>query len=1107
MENTSSALDSGGTTPCNAVFIDTSLDTHLALIVSESDTVSDLKKKIMHEHPLCFPNVGGINIHALKVKRKGYFYHLSDSMFVKSAFDGISKSWFLSVDASSLEEQTGNQRPDGVNLLPYGPARKRSNSDDSFLPLVLRDQNAKQKPAADHNADGNCSISSIETNNNSVPELQEKNDLCCKEYEDPLRDTKFKEDSSRIMTSDVQVDLSLEGSSKNASVVKRRLRTKNRREDEVHDCALKEDNALAHVSDKDSSQQDNLVPDKTLLSEGRGRVVTLSMEIDEPHRISSSDANRRPGSEIQMIDILNEGTAVPGKHTDIDVTYDFQNVLVKDQCNALLEEASPGPVVKKKQKTGGNDDNGNSSKDSRVLICDSTKKTSEPGILTSQCSLGDKQKDTNATLDHVSTELLKENHLLITSSNSGKRKRKKKSSRSTSQVVAPSAKDDRGESCLDTVGVKSLEGEPDAAVLPRQSVQSAMASEPISVKENCCALVQEAGENNKVGHSFVERVGVSEDLHTIAAEGNSPLAVQEANNLNSDMGVSRNENVIVNDDQKFGSHQTAEVAEERELSQNNDANAMPSRCTTSNWDEINVNSKVDVISDLFDAKANVTPLKSSKKRKKSKKTRDPVTSAAEHTTCSVVDISYEPAHKDISSDKSRIEESIFSTVVGKEVSKTIADTSNLATDRETNNVIQNVLESLQDISKNSWKAENRDEKSRKKTKRKRNSASKSLPNMQTEDDDGSCKNATPSVTDVMEVEVDASSKLTKKTKLVKTSSNHQLNRSNREPENSIAGIEANPEGNGEGMAIQILHGNLPKSGSSDGAYNCAEVSCESDRTIVNDNFVPSQHKPDIVVSDEMLVDKFHENQGNGGKTEGFASSTAEKQRSLSMGDADSLKLQAKTNLPKVSGIGKRAPPSNKSDKLNEKPEEATRDNAVSASGMHIHSNKNKKTIAASSSSLESSKMSLPKSKRGNRHQSNMEVRKVSNNNANGEVVDGLKSKKSLLATSGAIFKDDSDGSSDEDSVDDSENSTRTPSDDSLSSDYSDGGSTAQQNGSYRSERKESVRRNINKSQSHVKLNTILRSSSRYKAAKLTASQLQDTESQPDEFVPDSQANL
>lgn len=41
------------------------------------------------------------------------------------------------------------------------------------------------------------------------------------------------------------------------------------------------------------------------------------------------------------------------------------------------------------------------------------------------------------------------------------------------------------------------------------------------------------------------------------------------------------------------------------------------------------------------------------------------------------------------------------------------------------------------------------------------------------------------------------------------------------------------------------------------------------------------------------------------------------------------------------------------------------------------------------------------------------------------------------------------------------------------------------------------------------LDTILRSSSRYKKAKLTAtqSQLEDTESQPVDFVPDSQADL
>ncbi|XP_057739719.1 uncharacterized protein LOC130956739 [Arachis stenosperma] len=88
----------------NVVFIDTNLDTHLAVLVSDHDTVSDLKERILSEHASCFPKLGQIQIHAMKVKRKGYFYHLSDSMFVKSAFYGFNKSWFLCVDASPLGE-------------------------------------------------------------------------------------------------------------------------------------------------------------------------------------------------------------------------------------------------------------------------------------------------------------------------------------------------------------------------------------------------------------------------------------------------------------------------------------------------------------------------------------------------------------------------------------------------------------------------------------------------------------------------------------------------------------------------------------------------------------------------------------------------------------------------------------------------------------------------------------------------------------------------------------------------------------------------------------------------------------------------------------------
>ncbi|XP_058194363.1 uncharacterized protein LOC131311060 [Rhododendron vialii] len=103
--------DTTTTSGHNAVFVDTSLDTHLAVIVSDSDTVSDLKKKIMSEHSLCFPNFGEIKINALKVKRKRCFYHLSDSMLVKSAFNGAKKCWFVSVDAFSLKQHGDNQLP------------------------------------------------------------------------------------------------------------------------------------------------------------------------------------------------------------------------------------------------------------------------------------------------------------------------------------------------------------------------------------------------------------------------------------------------------------------------------------------------------------------------------------------------------------------------------------------------------------------------------------------------------------------------------------------------------------------------------------------------------------------------------------------------------------------------------------------------------------------------------------------------------------------------------------------------------------------------------------------------------------------------------------
>ncbi|KAM1032879.1 hypothetical protein ACFX2C_036492 [Malus domestica] len=47
-------------------FVDTSLGTHIAVTIDPNATVSALKRKIEHEHLLCFNSVGRIKVKALK---------------------------------------------------------------------------------------------------------------------------------------------------------------------------------------------------------------------------------------------------------------------------------------------------------------------------------------------------------------------------------------------------------------------------------------------------------------------------------------------------------------------------------------------------------------------------------------------------------------------------------------------------------------------------------------------------------------------------------------------------------------------------------------------------------------------------------------------------------------------------------------------------------------------------------------------------------------------------------------------------------------------------------------------------------------------------------
>ncbi|CAH9120293.1 unnamed protein product [Cuscuta epithymum] len=90
------------------VYIDTNLDTHLAVMVSSTDTVSYIKREILVEHLDAFPHMGEIKIHSVQVKRKGNFYHLPDSMPIATVFEGIKRDWFIHVIGSVSVDQALN---------------------------------------------------------------------------------------------------------------------------------------------------------------------------------------------------------------------------------------------------------------------------------------------------------------------------------------------------------------------------------------------------------------------------------------------------------------------------------------------------------------------------------------------------------------------------------------------------------------------------------------------------------------------------------------------------------------------------------------------------------------------------------------------------------------------------------------------------------------------------------------------------------------------------------------------------------------------------------------------------------------------------------------
>ena len=308
-----------------------------------------------------------------------------------------------------------------------------------------------------------------------------------------------------------------------------------------------------------------------------------------------------------------------------------------------------------------------------------------------------------------------------------------------------------------------------------------------------------------------------------------------------------------------------------------------------------------------------------------------------------------------------------------------------------------------------------------KSKRKQNAAAKNLLDLQTKDQDVGHKDPTPSADNQREVE--ASSKRTKKTKSAKTSSKNKLNESNLEHEKD-SGVEIDPlqahTNSGTDKSPQVsLH-------TTEGNYKGRPVEDEC-----AENMLPPAKK---------LPKTSRSGSGTDKSSQVPLHTTEDNYKGRPVEDkyAEQM-LHPEKKLPKASRSGTTALQSSKSDKFTSIPEEERRPSTLNATETSINSEKKSEALTVSNSKLGNSKSRVRQNKLGNEGQSGagQGVRKASVNDI-GEVVNGSQNDKGVLAKLGAIFKDDSSGTSEDEDGDNSDASTRTPSDNSFSSDYSDG---------------------------------------------------------------------
>lgn len=1193
------------------VFIDTTLDTHLAFIVSASDTVSDLKKKILHEHKLCFPTNGDIKIHALKVKRRGILYHLSESMFVKSAFDGTGKNWFVSVDASTIEENidnlaaqvgtTNNGSTDEVNLLPDSHPKSLFNVVDLSLQLDESSRLAKQKASVAEQLGldfagneelnnssivaykGDCyrKVMSLADDNNGLnPPILEKYDEPGKEKEVQATPTGSVGGGSGDGIGDMQGSAPSDGALTTGSGAKKKNKRKRKSKDITDDLSGKEKEASVCQSGENESQQESAANKRRKIEEenrGDGSVKENEIVLSDSNKeiskhptisqhylvnnqknahvalhclssetldglslLAASQGSGKGNKKKKSVNPLNLETAAVPSSTDVTgetmevnpkdfskepdaVPVPVQGVTISESCAVSVKEKHTDPVQEDGRPSSQGVDmsdtdttNAKSRHDAPELAAASAAKERSP----KNTILDDSQKPATDQVDGLeeerealhpgsmlhekckpsdmrskeavnTSELVEASETVYPGTHSKKRKKSKRTRALLSTTLT-----------LGTENVKSSTTADAASIEPHKDVNGDDSNYKGNQEDSNLAEkeMEEVSEMDKDVAVTSQLAGASEAVNPGTPSKKKKKSKRTRDLLSRTPGSgTENANSSAAAATSSNDHHKAASGDDSK----DRVNQEESNLHAKEGKEVVEMDKVVVASELVEASETVNPGTPSKKRKKSKRTTDLLirtpASGTEHVNISAAaDAASTEPHEAVngndSNDKVNQEEINLLAKEGKEVSevdKEVVVTSELVEASEAVNCGTPL-------------------KKRKKSKRTRDLLS-GTPTSGTEPNS--------SVAD------------TSPTERHNSVNGDDSNDNGNKEENSMAAkkgkvvlemdaastfrlaTDTEIDDVIENVVKSAVNGCPSKIDHSDKAGHGMEVSCRSDRINFNEYFVPNQDLGKTAASGEVLVDK-----ATKAKQVGGMNSNKKKKKLDALSRVPSFDLHGSSRLNVNDGIGEKppaggvkVPPSSKSDKISSTPAEARKSGALGLIVTNTFAKNNKEPSAASYSSLESSRKTRARGHGSDKQHNQTNGREVSPANVEG-VVNSSQRKKSLIGKSGTIFQDDNYEHSAEDRTESSDSSTRTPSDNSLSSDYSDGESNSDfnssQNGYYCLKSKEGGGKNIKKPLSGLTLEKILRSSSRYKKAKQTASQsqLEDTENEPVDFVPDSQAN-